>query len=270
VSPADQEQKVNERRQQVFDEVYANLRNKPVVGLLKAQAFKMVYEWVQRFIVVRDDERWAYEHSVLCSKVLCKELGRRLAERGILPSAEDYLMFTKDELYDMCDGEPNRVLVREKAKARWRDFHRALNHEREFPMYLRDGREVVLDSGNGEGALHGTGWTSGSVTATARVVNRLNEIDRVRPGDILVCMSTDPGWTPVFMLLGGIITETGGVLSHASLLAREYGLPSVQLSNARKLIPDGATVTLNGSTGEIVIVDSHEEAERTSAAINLG
>jgi pyruvate,water dikinase len=102
--------------------------------------------------------------------------------------------------------------------------------------------------------LHGTGWTSGAVTATARVVSRLSEVDRINSGDILVCQSTDPGWTPVFMLLSGIVIETGGVLSHAVCLTREYGLPAVQLPGARKTIPDGATVTVNGATGEIMIV----------------
>ncbi len=102
--------------------------------------------------------------------------------------------------------------------------------------------------------MHGTGWTSGAVTATARVVSRLSEVDRINSGDILVCQSTDPGWTPVFMLLSGIVIETGGVLSHAVCLTREYGLPAVQLPGARKTIPDGATVTVNGATGEIMIV----------------
>jgi len=112
--------------------------------------------------------------------------------------------------------------------------------------------------------LVGTGWTSGMVTATARVVNRLSEIDRVKQGEILVCQSTDPGWTPVFMVLSGIVIETGGVLAHAVCLSREYGLPAVQLPGARKHIPDGATITINGSTGEIVIAD--ESADGSSDA----
>jgi rifampicin phosphotransferase len=86
-------------------------------------------------------------------------------------------------------------------------------------------------------------------------VHRLGEIDRVKQGDILVCQSTDPGWTPVFMLLSGIVIETGGVLAHTVCLSREYRLPAVQLPSARKQIPDGATITINGSTGEITIDD---------------
>jgi pyruvate,water dikinase len=150
----------------------------------------------------------------------------------------------------------------------------------EHPLYLRDGREVALRSAEGSDfrGLNGTGWTSGTVTSKARVVNRLSEIDRVKQGEILVCQSTDPGWTPVFMLIDGIVIETGGVLAHAVCLAREYALPAVQLPGARKLIPDGATITLNGATGEILLVEEDAgqqgkagaEADSTPHALSSG
>jgi pyruvate,water dikinase len=91
-------------------------------------------------------------------------------------------------------------------------------------------------------------------------VKRLKDIGRVSDGEILVCNSTDPGWTPVFMIIKGIVTETGGILSHAACLSREYGFPSVQLEHAMQLIPDGATVTVDGETGKVTIVDGGEEA----------
>lgn len=257
-SPYEQEEKLNDRRQAVLEDVLENVRRTPFIGLLKAEAIKVVYTWVQRFISLRDDERWAYEKSSLCAKLYCREIGRRCVERDLLDDQEDFLMFTKDELFDLLDNRMSAKLARAKASARRRDYNRALERTHEFPMFLKDGREVSHGKAAEEGGLVGTGWTSGTITATARVVNRLSEIDRVKQGDILVCQSTDPGWTPVFMLLGGIVTETGGVLAHAVCLSREYGLPAVQLKSARKMIPDGATVTINGSTGEVVIVDEPE------------
>lgn len=253
-SPYDLEGKLNARREAVLAEVLDNVRRTPFIGPLKAEAIRLVHNWVLRFIAIRDDERWAYEKSSLCAKLFCREIGRRCVERGLLDGAEDFLMFTKDELFDLLDGRMGGKLARAKAVARRRDYDRALERTHEFPMFMRDGREVAAGKPEGEGGLLGTGWTSGSVTATARVVNRLSEVHRVKQGEILVCQSTDPGWTPVFMILSGIVIETGGVLAHAVCLSREYGLPAVQLRGARKLIPDGATVTINGSTGEIVIV----------------
>ena len=252
-SPYEIEKQLTARREAVFEDVMQNVRRSGLTGILKAEAIRLVYTWVQRFLAIRDDERWAYEQSSMCAKLYCREIGRRCAERGILEDPEDFLMFTKDELFDMLDGRAGVKLARAKALARRSDYNRALERTHEFPFYLRDGKEVAMTAGDSDAGLVGTGWTSGTITATARVVNRLSEIDRVKQGDILVCQSTDPGWTPVFMLLSGIVIETGGVLAHAVCLSREYGLPAVQLPGARKQIPDGATITINGSTGEIVI-----------------
>jgi phosphoenolpyruvate synthase/pyruvate phosphate dikinase len=77
----------------------------------------------------------------------------------------------------------------------------------------------------------------------------------VKNREILVTNSTDPGWTPVFLVISGIVLETGGMLAHGSCLAREYGFPAVQVANAMRRIPDGATITVNGDTGEVTILD---------------
>jgi pyruvate,water dikinase len=107
-----------------------------------------------------------------------------------------------------------------------------------------------------DNVLRGLPTSRGLVTGTARIVKALGEIDRVSPGEILVVNSTDPGWTPVFALIKGVVVETGGMLSHSSCLAREYGFPAAQIEGALHLIPDGATITLNGDTGEVRIEDA--------------
>lgn len=272
-SPYEVEHKLNQQREDALADVLANVRGSGLAGALKAEAIKLVYTWVHRFNALRDDERWAYERSSFCTKLYAREIGRRCVERGLLDDQEDFVLFTKDELFDLLDGHVPATLARAKAVQRRKDLDRAMERTQEHPMFVRDGREVATETA--EHGLRGTGWTTGTITATARVVNRLSEVDRVRTGDILVCQSTDPGWTPVFMLLSGIVIETGGVLSHAVCLSREYGLPAVQLPGARKNIPDGATITINGATGEVVIVDetpvidadpqAHQEPALTAA-----
>ena len=107
--------------------------------------------------------------------------------------------------------------------------------------------------------LRGKTTSTGKVTGTARVVNELSQIGRVKQGEILIVHATDPGWTPVFMLIKGIVLETGGLISHGALLAREYGLPGVQIDGALRLIPDGATITLDGDLGVVIIHDETDE-----------
>ena len=122
-----------------------------------------------------------------------------------------------------------------------------------------------------DGVFVGSPTSRGTVTGTARLVKRLKDIGRVKAGEIMVCNSTDPGWTPVFTLIKGIVTETGGIMSHASCLAREYGFPAVVLENGLQLVPDGATITVNGDSGTVTIVAEDgespiDEAESTAEA----
>jgi pyruvate,water dikinase len=85
-------------------------------------------------------------------------------------------------------------------------------------------------------------------------VKSLGEIGRIQPGEILVTNSTDPGWTPIFMIIKGIVLETGGLLAHGSMLAREYGFPAVQVEDAMQLIPDGALISVDGDSGIVRIL----------------
>ena len=105
------------------------------------------------------------------------------------------------------------------------------------------------------GALRGTPGSHGTVTGTARVVRGPSEFGLVEPGDILVCSYTEPAWTPLFRIAAGVVTETGGALSHAAIVAREYGIPAVLgVPGATTRIEDGARITLNGSAGTVTVL----------------
>ncbi len=94
----------------------------------------------------------------------------------------------------------------------------------------------------------------GVATGTTRVLRGPRDFHRVRPGDILVCRATDPAWTPLFTQAAGIITETGGLLSHAAILARELGIPAIlSVPEATTSYPDGTRLTMDGTTGRIEI-----------------
>lgn len=113
-------------------------------------------------------------------------------------------------------------------------------------------RRPAITPRTGSVSLTGIPGSTGSVTGTARIVHGPDDFARVRAGDILVCPFTDPAWTPLLRLAGGVVTETGGALSHAAIVAREHGIPAVLgLTGALRRIPDGATVTIDGTTGAV-------------------
>ncbi|MEV7801356.1 PEP/pyruvate-binding domain-containing protein [Microbispora sp. NPDC088329] len=98
--------------------------------------------------------------------------------------------------------------------------------------------------------LTGTPGSRGTVTGTVRIVRGRGDFARVRPGDILVCPFTDPAWTPLLRIAAGVVTETGGVLSHAAIVARERAIPAVLgIPNVTSRLRDGTVVTIDGTTG---------------------
>ena len=128
---------------------------------------------------------------------------------------------------------------------------------REPPKYIRGWEtfddDRLPDDGRG---LRGIAASSGVVTGRARVCRRLEEINKVEKGDILITVATDPGWTTVFSIIGGVVVETGGVVAHAVMISREYGIPCVaNLTQACDLIPDGQMITVDGNSGRVVIID---------------
>ncbi|MFF0344545.1 PEP/pyruvate-binding domain-containing protein [Kribbella sp. NPDC004875] len=104
----------------------------------------------------------------------------------------------------------------------------------------------------GERVLTGTPGSRGTATGPARVVLGQGDFAQVRPGDILVCRFTDPAWTPLLTIAAGVVTETGGVLSHAAIVARERGIPAVLgVPHATTRLRNHPHLTIEGTTGTI-------------------
>ena len=123
--------------------------------------------------------------------------------------------------------------------------------------YGEPGRTAVLGTNREDeppgAVLQGIPASGGQVRGTARIIRNPREATRLQAGDILVTRSTDPGWTPVFSLLGGLVLEVGGQLSHGAIVAREYGVPAVvNVHDATRRIPDGQTITVDGTAGRVL------------------
>jgi phosphoenolpyruvate synthase/pyruvate phosphate dikinase len=115
-------------------------------------------------------------------------------------------------------------------------------------------RPLEATSGGERACWRGVPVSPGLVRGPVRVVLTPGQFDRIAPGDVLVTRSTDPGWTPIFGRLGGLIMERGGQLSHGSVVAREYGLPAVVgIPHITDHLRDDDLVLLDGLTGTVTL-----------------
>jgi rifampicin phosphotransferase len=255
--PTVREEQLRRNRKATVDRVLGRVRERPY-GKLKAAALRYIIAYADRFLMVRDNERHFVDRTTFATRRAYLEVGRRLVDRGLISDHDDVFFLGAEELDDLFAAGRATPLTDRKIASRKRDFQRVDRKEVIPPPYLQRGVGVDLDGEVTEG-LRGTGTSRGSATGTARVIRELKDIGLLRSGDVLVCNSTDPGWTPVFSVISGIVLETGGMLAHASCLAREYGLPAVQLPGALGRIPDGALITVDADTGIVALHDGSEQ-----------
>jgi pyruvate,water dikinase len=117
---------------------------------------------------------------------------------------------------------------------------------------IRLGGEATRQAEVAPGALRGIPASRGVATGKARLVHGPEDFGKIRQGEIIVALATTPAWTPLFGVAAGLVTEFGGLLSHAGVVAREYGLPAVLgVPDATRLIQDGDEITVDGEQGEI-------------------
>ncbi len=223
------------------------------------------------------DERGAYSDgwaTGLARRALL-EAGRRLALANQLFDAEHVVELTAEEVGTMLRGGagPDPESVAERFV--WRTTHST----DDAPSFLRGipapppsadvlpatGRRAALatdavmsnlfgvpDTPNSDQILHGLAVNNGSYEGTARLVEDAADFGRIKPGDVLVTRMTSPYFNVVLPLLGAIVTDRGGQLCHAAIVAREYGIPGVVgTRDATKTISDGSRVRVDGSTGEV-------------------
>jgi pyruvate,water dikinase len=184
------------------------------------------------------------------------ELGRGLAERNVIESAQDVYWLQADELdvlaakLDKDEALANQVEKINERKAEWRS-NRRLTPPAVIPK--DSWMSAFLHGGDQHGdTLKGFGASAGKVTAKARVLLGPEDFGKMKPGDVLVAVTTTPAWTPLFTMASAVVTDIGGPLSHSSIVAREYGIPAVLATgNATRRIEDGQMITVDGSAGTV-------------------
>lgn len=230
---------------------------------LQMAYFRRSLRRLRRFMRLRDNGQHFLVKLLLPMRHIYATLGRRWARRGWLADPLDFFFLLIPEIEavlalhktgDMsATAELNGLQLRELVSQR----RLAYEHwfDRPLPEVLdEDGLPLEAPLDDDEQALSGVPASAGRVQGLARVIDAPGDASRLQPGEILVTRATDPGWTPVFSIISGLVLEVGGQLSHGAIVAREYGLPAVvNVTGATRRIADGQTITVDGSSGRIYL-----------------
>ena len=187
-----------------------------------------------------------YYHLIrIYTLLLAEEFNRK----NIIDDKDDIWYLKLNDILGYIDGKKTS----EELKIIVRKNRLYYNSYRNFMSENEIGSPIKSNIHHSGVSIKGVVANSGTVTATARVLNNISEIGKLNKGDILVTKFTDTGWTPQFATISGIVTEYGGVLCHAATVAREYNIPAIVCCKNINKIKDGSVITINGETGEVIV-----------------
>lgn len=177
----------------------------------------------------------------------------KLLQSGLIREKEDIYYLRFEELYEAVKKQTLDYELIDRRKEEQRIYEKL--HP---PRFISSEGECISGTYQKEdmpaGALPGLAVSSGITEGRARVLQQMQDA-QLEEGDILVTTFTDPGWTPLFLSVKGLVTEVGGLMTHGAVIAREYGLPAVVgVENATQLIKDGQRIRVNGTEGYVEIL----------------
>jgi pyruvate,water dikinase len=260
-------QRIAERRERLVEHARARLGDPA-----QRARFAELYEQARGQVLLDEDHNFYIDQmGNVGLRLPILEIGRRLVRYGCLDQVDDVFMLTTHELASGLAGVNYHHVVdmRRAEMARWAtltppatlgevppegdiDPFLAAIMKLDAPPVPREHTATVI---------RGTPASPGTARGRAKVARSLEEASTVEPGQILVCEMTLPPWGVLFSTIGGVVADTGGVLSHCATVAREYGIPCVVGTIVgTTTIQDGALLVIDGALGEVRILEQARRA----------
>ena len=234
------------------EEILASVRG------IKRRIARWLIAWARTLFRNVQLGRAGYVMCIDAGRHAARELGKQLVGRGALTEVDDVFFLTVDELRELSAGGfgDAQALVAERRE------ERATFAATTLPVSFTGNPVPLMDdvAAPPTAELQGTAVCGGRLTGRARVLVDLDEDLDLDDGDILVCRNTDPSWTGIMSLASGLVVDLGGSASHAAIVAREIGVVCVVgTGNGTAVIPDNATIEIDGSTGSVTILEPSSE-----------
>ena len=250
------------------EELLAKARDAAAGDPVKAAKLEELYEAARRNMQVTEDHAfWIDQLGVNTFRLPVLEAGRRMTQRDQFSQPDNVFYLLLDELKDaLLNGGDRKTLTaqRRAEMARFAEIVPPLTLGEPPPMSDDPFVDAVIvrmlgpvfEPPREPDILRGLPASPGVVRGVAKVVRSLSEASKLQEGDVMVCEMTVPPWTPLFSTVSAVVADTGGILSHCAIVAREYKLPAVVGTVfGTRTIKDGMTITVDGSKG-IVRIES--------------
>ncbi|HDR7225782.1 TPA: phosphoenolpyruvate synthase [Bacillus toyonensis] len=222
-------------------------------GKQKVEETKRMISIIRNFAGYREYPKYGMINRYFIYKQALLKEAEQLVRNNVITEIEDIYYLTFEELHEVVRTNKLDYKVIHKRKNEYKLYEKLTP-----PRVITSDGEIIIGKYKRENlpteAIVGLPVSSGVVEGRARVILNMEDAS-LEDGDILVTAFTDPGWTPLFVSIKGLVTEVGGLMTHGAVIAREYGLPAVVgVENATKRIKDGQRIRVHGTEGYIEIV----------------
>ncbi|MGG3280460.1 PEP/pyruvate-binding domain-containing protein [Paenibacillus solani] len=252
--------------------------NRSPLGFVKSTSSQILARKVRMLAGIRETPKFTIIRIFQFVRHALLDLGEELQRNQILSSKEDIFFLHLNEVKELIESEaiPSRG---DSDSVRWQELieHRKTTYIHESKrnkvprVLLSDGTTYYddyvtnIDHEKQSGSvIRGNPVSPGTYEGTVCVIHDPYK-DKLAPGEILVCSATDPAWTPLFLVAGGLVMEVGGMMTHGSIIAREYGLPAVVgIKEATSRLRNGQRVRIDGLMGTVEIIQSNNNEEDSS------
>jgi pyruvate,water dikinase len=226
----------------------------PVSGLRRA-LLNIFYQRARQYMYYRERVSSAYTYGYGLFRNCYLAIGDHLVSDGMLNDRGDVFYLYDQEIRRVISTKvevENTLQIVEERKAEMDQYK-----DIDLPEIIYGDQAPPIVPIQAE-KLHGTPTSRGVYSGRARVVSGIQDFEKVGDGDVLVIPYSDVGWTPLFARAGAVIAESGGILSHSSIIAREYGIPAVVSVSGALNLRDDALVVVDGYSGAITIQNDLE------------
>ncbi|MGY6552267.1 MAG: PEP/pyruvate-binding domain-containing protein [Erythrobacter sp.] len=224
---------------------------KAAKGPLRGAIFGWQMRCYRQLAGLREQPKFEGAKMIALARRILLDAGDELARAGALDRADDVMFVRFDDLVAWQEGRTRDL--RQQARRARAEYTRE-KARRAVPRWMTSDGEAIFGVPAQDSADVLTGLPVSAGTYEGRVRVMLHPAHaRLERGEVLVCRGTDPAWTPLFLQAGALVMETGGAVSHGSIVAREYGLPAVAgVAEATTRLRDGECVRVDGQSGQVV------------------
>ena len=209
-----------------------------------------IYRQTREFVLFREKISFVYTFGYGLFRDYFLSLADHFVSRGILDRPEDIFCLYYEEIKEITVSEQLTKNYRELIKQREAEMEKSRDYY--LPPIIYGDQVPPLHAADVK-KLTGFSTSGGYYTGKVKVVNRISEFHKIQEGDVLVVPFTDVSWTPLFAKVGGVVSESGGMLSHSSIIAREYKIPAVVSVEGATQLKDDTQVTVDGYKGVVIV-----------------